>query len=53
MMKTNPKQSICNEVERLWETWMKTKESVDHATYVNYIEKCPEDFVEHKKMRGA
>lgn len=50
MVKTNAKQTICDEAERLWGVYMKTKEPVDYAKYVHHIENCPEDFIELKKM---
>lgn len=53
MVKTNPKQTICDEAERLWEIWMKTKEHVDYAAYANHIEECPECFIELKEVRGV
>ena len=52
MVKTNPKQIICDEAERLWEVYMETKEPADHIRYVQHIKSCPEDFAELKKMKG-
>ena len=48
-MKTNPKQTICDEAERLWGIYMKTKEPVDYSKYTRHIESCSEDFIELKK----
>jgi len=51
-MKTNPKQTICDEAERLWEVYRKTKEPVDYSKYVRYIKSCVEDFIELKKNKA-
>ena len=51
-VKTNPKQIICDEAERLWEIYMKTKEPVDYSKYIRHIKSCPEDFIELKKNKA-